>query len=139
ASRLGGTSDWTIWLRDGDRRRVVAYRGQMSRIWDGTTVPLDRTTPGSVAMLEGRTVTALDVLEMEDEYPGLFPRVRDTGLRSVLSAPMMRQGEAIGTITVNREEARAYSEAERRLLETFADQAVIAIENARLFSELQER
>jgi signal transduction histidine kinase len=61
------------------------------------------------------------------------------GFRSALSAPMLREGEPVGAIGVTRAEVRPFSEAEIDLLRTFADQAVIALENARLFSELQQR
>jgi GAF domain-containing protein len=57
----------------------------------------------------------------------------------MLAAPLLRSDEAIGTICVFRQDVRPFAEPQIRLLEAFADQAVIAIENARLFQELQER
>ena len=59
------------------------------------------------------------------------------GFRSVVAVPMLRDGEPVGTINVTRREAGRFSDAEVALLQTFADQAVIAVENARLFKELQ--
>ncbi len=58
------------------------------------------------------------------------------GFRTVLSVPMLRDGDPIGAITVTREEGRPFSDTHIALLQTFADQAVIAIENVRLFTEL---
>src|SRR5262249_31718119 len=73
------------------------------------------------------------------------PRVPEDGravvgladIRSVVAVPLLRHGEAIGTIAVNRREAGGFTGEEIALLQTFADQAVIAIENVRLFTELQ--
>jgi len=65
--------------------------------------------------------------------------VKTAGFRSFLGAPMLLAGEAIGVIVVGRLEAGSFSDNQRELLRTFADQAVIAIENVRLFKELEAR
>src|SRR5262249_60682080 len=68
-------------------------------------------------------------------YSGLV----QTGLRTTLSVPMVRDGHPIGAITATRREVKPFSDTQIALLQTFADQAVIAIENARLFQELEAR
>jgi signal transduction histidine kinase/DNA-binding response OmpR family regulator len=89
------------------------------------------------AILSGQAIDIPDVLEDPDyELTGL----RGAGLRSVLSVPMMRHGVAIGAITVHTwATPRPFSSQQIELLKTFADQAVIAVENARLLTELQAR
>jgi signal transduction histidine kinase len=64
---------------------------------------------------------------------------REMGFRSVLTVPMLREGEAVGAVTANRGGPRPFSDAEVELLKTFADQALIAVENVRLFRELEAR
>ena len=75
---------------------------------------------------------------MEEEFPEGTQIRKQLGHRTSLVAPLLRESEAIGTISIRRMEVRPYSEKQIKLLETFADQAVIAIENVRLFQELNE-
>ena len=65
--------------------------------------------------------------------------LRSHGTRTVLATPLLRQGVAIGVILIRRMEVRPFSDRQIALLETFADQAVIAIENVRLFQEIQDK
>jgi GAF domain-containing protein/anti-sigma regulatory factor (Ser/Thr protein kinase) len=99
------------------------------------------SVPGR-AILECRTIHIHDIQqpEVRSEYPeALFFKRPDPGFRTMLVVPLVRGAAAIGSITVRRAQMRPFSEQQIALLKTFADQAVIAIENTRLFKELQER
>ena len=102
-------------------------------------VSIDRGSAIGVCVLDGHMVHLPDLEKATEQYP----RVRELGLkfgyRSGIYAPLLREGRAIGSISVVRREAGAFDAKEVALLKTFADQAVIAIENVRLFKELQAR
>src|SRR5262249_47086626 len=99
--------------------------------------PPSRRTAAARAILT-RAIVHIPDVEDDPEY-GLTDEARTAGFRSVLTVPMLRDGQAIGAITVLKGEVGRFSERQVQLLETFADQAVIAIENVRLFTELQAR
>src|SRR5262249_5139098 len=79
--------------------------------------------------------------EREEDYADVRRAVGEAfgGIRTGLAVPLMREGVPIGAVTIRRTEVRPFTEKQIALLKTFADQAVIAIENVRLFKELQER
>src|SRR5262249_788520 len=102
-------------------------------------LPLIRGVLVGRAVLEQRTIQVGDLQADSDEYPEGSALARNLGHRTVLSVPLMHAGEAIGAITIRQTEARLFTDRQINLLKTFADQAVIAIENTRLFEELQTR
>jgi two-component system, NtrC family, sensor kinase len=81
----------------------------------------------------------VDLQNMGDEFPEGQKHAQRLGLRAVLAVPLMREGVSIGSISLRRTEAQLFTQRQVALLETFADQAVIAIENTRLFEEVQAR
>jgi two-component system, NtrC family, sensor kinase len=135
AAQLCGAYDSAIWRPDGARLLLVAHHGLIP----AETLPLIRGTVAGRTVLEGRAFHIAD-LQIEDaEFPESSENARRWGFRSILCVPLMREGVAIGTIALRRSEVQLFTERQVALLQTFADQAVIAIENARLFEEVKAR
>ena len=88
------------------------------------------------ALLEGRIVQVADVLA-DPEYRWIEAQER-TGFRTVLAVPLLREGNPIGALVLARSVVRPFADKQIELVTTFADQAVIAIENVRLFEEIQD-
>ncbi len=101
--------------------------------------PLDDTTGAGRAMLAKKVVQFAPIVGNSDAPPSMQQFARQLGFNATIFAPMLRDGKVIGAIGVAREEAKPFTEKQVDLIRTFADQAVIAIENTRLFNELRER
>ena len=140
AARLCDAFDVVIMRRDGDRVRLAAHHGPIPAGTPGEfTLALDRGTVAGRSILEGETLHIADLQAEEADYPGSVAHARRFGFRAILSAPLMRGGVAVGAIHLRRADAVLFTDRQVALLETFADQAVIAIENVRLFTELEGR
>src|SRR5262245_42677968 len=134
AAQLCGAYDSAIWRPDGARLLLVAHHGPIP----AETLPLIRGTVAGRTVLEGRAFHIADLQTEDADFPESSENARRWGFRSILCVPLMREGVAIGTIALRRSEVQLFTERQVALLQTFADQAVIAIENARLFTELRE-
>jgi GAF domain-containing protein len=141
AARLCDAYDVAIFQVFGEGLRLVAHHGQipMAGPVGQLTVPLVRGAVGARAVLDGRTIQVVDILVEADEYPESRRRALQLGYRTALGVPLVHAGEAIGVIFIRRAEVRPFTERQIELVSTFADQAVIAIENARLFEAEQLR
>jgi signal transduction histidine kinase len=141
AARLCDAYDAVIFQVFGDDLRLVAHHGQIP---DGGpvgqfTIPLVRENITGRAVLDRRTIQVVDILAEADEFPESRQRALQLGYHTMLGVPLVHAGEAIGAITIRRAEVRPFTERQIELVNTFADQAVIAIENTRLFEEVQAR
>ncbi|HUN67906.1 MAG TPA: ATP-binding protein [Burkholderiales bacterium] len=129
-------------VRDGQLHHVGGTgltQAQRERLRQLFPAPLERTNYAGAAILDRRTIHVPDVLA-DQSRPELSKVITEaTGLRAILAVPMMREGEAIGCITTSFTEPRAFTDKQIVLLKSFSDQAVIAIQNSRLFSEIQEK
>jgi GAF domain-containing protein/anti-sigma regulatory factor (Ser/Thr protein kinase) len=137
AARLCEAGDAAIFRVDGDRLAFVAHHGPIAQRHGDFSLPLVRGTVGGRSVLESRTVQVADLQNENREFPDAVENARRFSFRTILSVPLLREGIAIGGIQLRRTEVQPFSDQQIALLQTFADQAVIAIENVRLFTELQ--
>jgi GAF domain-containing protein len=143
ATRLCQADNAHIFLREGEAYRLASCCGFSREFVDflrqNPILPGDPSRRGLVARvaLEGRIVHIADALA-DAQYTWNEAQKR-AGYRAMLGIPMLREGVPIGVMTVTRATPRAFTEKQMELLTTFADQAVIAIENVRLFDEVQAR
>jgi two-component system, NtrC family, sensor kinase len=140
ASELCAADYSALFLRDGD---TLVMKGR-SEIADelvdfmrNTRVPVDETSHMGRAVLHGDIANIPDI--ERDTRTELRTFQNTLGFKSILVIPLMREGRGIGAFALARNRVEEYSQRQVELVQTFADQAVIAIENARLFDEVQAR
>jgi GAF domain-containing protein len=139
AARLCDASNATIVQVKCGELSVVGHQGPIPTIESlgQLTLPLARDDLIARAVLDRETIQVADLQALRTEYPGSSDRARRFGVRTILVAPLMRGGEAIGAISIRRTEVRPFTDRQMELLKTFADQAVIAVENTRMFEAEQ--
>ncbi|MBS1179675.1 MAG: hypothetical protein H6R06_4087, partial [Proteobacteria bacterium] len=123
---------------EGLRRRARSYELTAEEFHGPELMPIDRHSLVGRAVLDGRTLQVADNRAPDTDGTFFASQARELSFRSIASAPLMQDGVAIGVISMSSPEPGALTEPQMALLSAFADQAVIAIQNARLFNETQE-
>jgi signal transduction histidine kinase len=140
AARLCEANNAVIFRLEGGLLRHVADYGQFpttSHPIQG--LPVNRDTVTGRAVFERRTIHIHDLSTADEEFPEGSRHARRDGHRTTLATPLLREGVPVGAILIRRVEVRPFSQKQIELLTTFADQAAIAIENVRLFDEIQNK
>jgi signal transduction histidine kinase len=138
AARLCNATDGLIARLDGDILIPGVAKYGLMPVPEAR--PLSYGTPVGRAIIDKETIHVHDLKsEVETEFPHSKPRQAISGARTLLTTPLLPKGRAFGAIVIRRKEVRPFSDKQIKLLRTFADQAVIAIENVRLFQEIQEK
>ena len=140
AARIFGAANVGIRRREGDVMRMVSASGPNGNMMRHAfpNVPFDRSHVMGACAVDNRQIHVEDWSQGEWASDAFAARVREMGMRTSAYTPLSRGGDKIGAMVVNRNEVRPFQPNELELMRGFADQAVIAIENARLLAELRE-
>ena len=137
AARLCDAYDALILLRDGDILYPKAHCGPIP--FERESLPLSRAWTAGRTVLDCVSVHLQDASAAGEEYPESQELALRLGVKTILSVPLVRSEEAIGALVIRRTEVRPFIDRQIELVQTFAAQAVIAMENVRLFEEVQAR
>ena len=137
AARLCDAYDATLYVRRGDKLSLDAHSGPIPIRGEGLPVVRDVVT--GRAVLERASVHVPDLQAAGDDFATGSEIARQLGFHTILVTPLLREGEAIGALMLRRTEIRPFTDRQVELLKIFADQAVIAVENVRLFEEVHAR
>lgn len=136
--RLFNPYDAAVYLVEGDRVRGVAQRGAAAGDWGADTMPLEGSMTG-LALAQRQPVHFPDIAEKPDFPEDKRAVVEQRGGMTVLYSPIISESRGVGSLVLTRQPKKPFTDSEIEFIQGFADQAAIAIENARLFDEVQER
>lgn len=138
-AKVCGADDAHIYRIEGETLKEWTHRGPIPGLESGEYLPLNRSSIIGRAIVDQKIIHLHDAATELDaaEYPVSAALQQRWGYRTVLATPLLRDGKSLGGIAIRRKAAQPFTEKQIELIKTFADQAVIAIENARLFDETQ--
>jgi GAF domain-containing protein len=139
AARICEAQIVDVLIVEDDKLHYAAEFGEFGRILHGDTAPLNRDSVMGRSICDRQPVHVADLQSADHDFPLGREFALALGHRTTLAVPLIREDRALGTILVRRAEVRPFDDKHIALLKTFADQAAIAIENARLLNELRQR
>jgi signal transduction histidine kinase len=138
AARFCDASTAAIYELHGDTLRRAAFHGAQALIGSDTLPYTPQTLTGR-AIAEGRPLQVHDIERERENYPMSWEVAKQFGNHSMLAVPLLREGKPFGAMFLRRAEVRPFGDGQIALAATFADQAAIAIQNARLFREIRDK